>query len=107
MEIYYMHKDDISVAHSTLALLMQLCSLQIVTITVGIISAVTNMDLLSSSFAVNDANACISVEAGDGLVVGAYMKLLVEQCITDAIYSVVFFFVTTWFLKNKLNLEYS
>ena len=48
MEIYYMHKDDISVAHSTLALLMQLCSLQIVTITVGIISAVIHFDVLKS-----------------------------------------------------------
>lgn len=43
-----MHKDDISVAHSTLALLMQLCSLQIVTITVGIASAVIHFDVLKS-----------------------------------------------------------
>ena len=43
-----MHKDDISVANSTLALLMQLCSLQIVTITVGIISAVIHFDVLKS-----------------------------------------------------------
>ena len=48
MEIYYMHKDDISVANSTLALLMQLCSLQIVTITVGIISAVIHFEVLKS-----------------------------------------------------------
>ena len=46
MEIYYMHKDDISVANSTLALLMQLCSLQIVTITVGTISAVIHFEVL-------------------------------------------------------------
>ena len=48
MEIYYMHKDDISVANSTLALLMQLCSLQIVTITVGTISAVIHFEVLKS-----------------------------------------------------------
>lgn len=48
MEIYYMHKDNISVAHSTLALLMQLCSIQIVTITVGIISAVLHFAVLKS-----------------------------------------------------------
>ena len=48
MEIYYMHKDNISVAHSTLALLMQLCSIQIVTITVGIISAVLHFEVLKS-----------------------------------------------------------
>lgn len=77
----------------------------VILIIIGIISAVTNMDMLSSSFAVNDANTCISVEAGDGLAIVGYMKLLLGQCISDAIYSVVFFFVTTWFLKNKLNLE--
>ena len=48
MEIYYMHKDNTSVAHSTLALLMQLCSIQIVTITVGIISAVLHFEVLKS-----------------------------------------------------------
>lgn len=48
MEIYYMHKDNISVAHSTLALLMQLCSIQVVTITVGIISAVLHFEVLKS-----------------------------------------------------------
>lgn len=44
-------------------------------------------------------------EAGDGLASAGYIGILAKQCITDAIYSVVFFFVTTWFLKNKLNLE--
>lgn len=48
MEIYYMHKDKISVAHSTLALLMQLCSFQIVSITMGIISAIIHFDILKT-----------------------------------------------------------
>ena len=48
MEIYYMHKDNISVAHSTLALLMHLWSFQIVTITMGIISAFLHFDVLKS-----------------------------------------------------------
>ena len=38
MEVYYMHKDKISVANSTLTLLMQLCSYQIVTLTFAIFS---------------------------------------------------------------------
>ncbi len=41
-----MHKDKISVANSTLTLLMQLCSYQIVTLTFGIISAVIHFDVL-------------------------------------------------------------
>lgn len=48
MEIYYMHKNDISVAHSTLALLMQLCSLQIVTLTIGIISTIINFEVIKN-----------------------------------------------------------
>ena len=48
MEIYYMHKDNISVAHSTLALLMHLWSFQIVTITMGIVSAFLHFDVLKS-----------------------------------------------------------
>lgn len=48
MEIYYMHKDNISVAHSTLALLMHLWSFQIVSITMGIISAFLHFEVLKS-----------------------------------------------------------
>ena len=48
MEIYYMHKDNISVAHSTLTLLMHLCSFQIVSISFGIISAIIHFDILKS-----------------------------------------------------------
>lgn len=48
MEIYYMHKDNISVAHSTVALLMHLWSFQIITITMGIISAFFHFDVLKS-----------------------------------------------------------
>ncbi len=48
MEIYYMHKDNISVAHSTLALLMQLCSFQIISITMGIISAIIHFEVLKT-----------------------------------------------------------
>lgn len=48
MEIYYMYKDNVKVSHSTLTLLMQLCSMQIVTITIGIISAIVNYEVLKS-----------------------------------------------------------
>lgn len=48
MEIYYMHKENISVANSTLALLIQLSSFQIVSITFGITSAIIHFDVLES-----------------------------------------------------------
>lgn len=46
MEIYYMHKEKISVANSTLALLMHLTSFQVVTITIGIISVIPNFSVV-------------------------------------------------------------
>lgn len=46
MEIYYMHKDNIKVAHSTLALLLHLCSFQIVSLTFGIMSAIIHFYVL-------------------------------------------------------------
>ena len=48
MEIYFMHKEKISVAHSTLALLMQLTCVQIVTITIGTISVIPNFDVVKN-----------------------------------------------------------
>lgn len=83
----------------------------IILVIMGIIGTVTNLnliDMLSGSAAVNEtagASAGMTVEVGNGLAEAGYIGLLAKQCIMDAIYSVVFFFVTTWFLKNKLNLE--
>lgn len=48
MQIYYMHKDKISVANSTLALLINLCSFQIVTLTIAFISVFLNTQHLNS-----------------------------------------------------------
>ena len=48
MEIYYMHKEKIAVANSTLALLVHLTSFQIVTITLGIVSTVIHFEIVKS-----------------------------------------------------------
>lgn len=48
MEIYYMHKDNVSVANSTISLLMHLWSFQIVSITMGVISAFFHFDVLKT-----------------------------------------------------------
>lgn len=48
MEIYYMHRDNISVANATLTLLMHLCSFQVVSITIGIISAILHFEVLKT-----------------------------------------------------------
>lgn len=80
----------------------------VILIIIAIIGTLTNFNLiemLNGSMAVDDAAIGVSVDAGKNMAVVGYVKLLAGQCITDAIYSVIFFFMTTWFLKNKLNLE--
>lgn len=47
MEIYYMNKENISGAHATMALLLQLCGFQISTISFGIICAIINPSILT------------------------------------------------------------
>lgn len=47
MQIYYMHKDNISVANSTLALLINLTSVQVITITFALISLMFNYTYLN------------------------------------------------------------
>ncbi len=47
MQVYYMHRDNISVANSTLALLINLSSMQIVTISFALISVIFNYQYLT------------------------------------------------------------
>ena len=47
MQIYYMHRDGITVGHSTLALLINLTSMQIVTISVALVSVMFNYQYLN------------------------------------------------------------
>lgn len=47
MQIYYMNKDKISVANSTLALLINLTSMQIVTISIALISLLFNYEYMN------------------------------------------------------------
>lgn len=48
MQVYYMHKDNINVAKSTLTLLVNLTSMQIVTISVALISLIFNYQYLNT-----------------------------------------------------------
>ncbi len=48
MQIYYMNKDKISVANSTLSLLINLTSMQIVTISIALISLCFNYEYMNS-----------------------------------------------------------
>lgn len=48
MQIYYMHKDKISVSNSTLTLLINLSSMQVVTITFALVSLIFNYKYMNS-----------------------------------------------------------
>ena len=47
MQVYYMYKDKISIANSTLTLLINLSSMQIVTISIALISVIFNHKYLN------------------------------------------------------------
>lgn len=49
MQIYYMHKDKISVANSTLTLLINLSCMQVVTISIALVSLFFNYQYLNSA----------------------------------------------------------
>lgn len=49
MQIYFMHKDNINVAHSTLALLINLTCMQIVTISIALFSLFFNYGYMNSA----------------------------------------------------------
>lgn len=48
MQIYYMYKDKISVANSTLALLINLCSFQIITLSLAFVSVFINANYMNA-----------------------------------------------------------
>lgn len=49
MQLYYMHKDNIKAAHGTMALLIELLSFNLATITLAIIGYASQKDLINSS----------------------------------------------------------
>lgn len=84
--------------------LYSVISFVIILIVIGIIGTFTSQGLLNQAYTVDDSSINYALNLSDQLF-PAYTKTLLLQILTDGIYSVVFFFVTTWFLKNKLNLE--
>ena len=48
MQIYYMHKDKISISNSTLTLLINLSSMQVITITFALVSLIFNYKYMNS-----------------------------------------------------------
>ena len=86
MQIYYMHRDNISVANSTLALLINLTSMQIVTIGFALISVIFNYKYLNSALIILFIiGICLNLSALILLLIGILSKRMSEGLIKIAI----------------------
>ena len=105
MEIYYMHKEKISVANSTLALLIQLSSFQVVTISMGIICAIVNFDLLKNGLIwLLVLGIVLNSSALTLLIIGIFSKRLSEGLIKICVKLLKFFRVKN-IAKNQEKIE--
>lgn len=71
----------------------------IIVIIINVISMVANLGMITN-MVISVENYSVHFGAGEFLT-----KVFVKQIIADAVYSVIFFLVTNFFLKRKLNLE--
>ena len=98
MEIYYMNRDGLNVANSTLALLINLTSMQIVTISIGLISLVFNYQYMNTAL-------IIFFVVGILLNSSALALLLISICSKKATNGIIRFTVKVMkFFKIK-NME--
>ncbi len=86
MQVYYMYKDNISVANSTLALLINLTSMQIVTIGFALISVIFNYNHLNNALIILFIiGICLNLSALILLLIGILSKRMSEGLIKIAI----------------------
>ncbi|MBQ3409378.1 MAG: flippase-like domain-containing protein [Clostridia bacterium] len=86
MQIYYMHRDKISAADSTLALLMNLCCFQIVTISMALISLIFNAQYLQGGMiALFIVGIVLNSSALALLIIGIFSRRLSKWLVNLAI----------------------
>ena len=92
MQIYYMYKDKISVANSTLALLINLCSFQIITLSAAFISVCLNMKHLNTGlWCFFIIGVSLNLSALALLLIGIFSKRLSEGLVRFAVKVLKFF----------------
>lgn len=102
MQIYYMHKDKISVANSTLALLINLTSMQITTITLAIFSLIVNYKFMNNVLIVLFiVGITLNSTALGLLLIGILSRRLSKGLIKIAIKFMKIFRVKNRFSKEK------
>lgn len=86
MQIYYMYKEKISVANSTLALLINLSSMQIVTISIALISVIFNHQYLNNTLtAFFILGIALNASALTLLLIAIFSKKLLNKLINFVI----------------------
>lgn len=101
MQIYYMHKDNISVANSTLALLINLTSMQITTISLSIFSLIVNYKFMNRVLIILfTVGILLNASALLLLLIGILSKRISRKLIKIAIGIMKFFKV-----KNRITKE--
>ncbi len=92
MEIYYMHKEGIPVSDATLALLIQLCCYQIVTIFLGIVGAILHFSLIKNGlFFLFLLGTFLCGCALSIMLIGIFSKKLTSKLISFSIRVMKFF----------------
>lgn len=92
MQIYYMHKEKISVASSTLALLLNLTAMQIVTISYALISLIFNYQYLDTGLTIFFIiGILLNASALSLLIIGVFSKKLSKWLIDFSIKALTFF----------------
>ena len=104
MQAYYMHKDKISVSKSTLALLINLASMQIVTITIALVSLIFNYKFMNRVLIILFiVGVTLNMMALAFLLIGIFSKRLSRLLIKIAVKIMIFFHVKKiWKKKRKL-----
>ena len=107
MQIYYMHKDKIQVSNSTLALIINLASMQIITISMAFISLVLNYSFMNKvliTFFI--VGISLNASALFILIAGIFSKRLSKWLIKLAVKIMILFRIRNiWSKKRKLMTE--
>lgn len=92
MQIYYMHKDNIDISSSTLALLLNLSGMQIITLSFAFMSLLFNYQYMNKVLIIFFIiGVCLNMSALALLVIGIFSKRMSEGLVHIAIKIMKFF----------------
>ncbi len=105
MQIYYMHKDNISISNSTLALLINLSSMQIITISFALISLIFNYEYLNKGLIIFFLiGILLNISALALLIIGIFSKKM-SKCLVNFFVKLLTFFRIKDIEKKKEKFE--